>query len=129
MPRLSGDKALSGVAEMRGKFRQLSQTMPQRLGDGLYRAMQPTALKAREITPIETGLLRSTVKLEGPEVQKTIIRVALVAGNARTRPYDVIVHENLRARHKPPTQAKYVEQPLFEDKDVIMQRAVEFSHL
>jgi len=72
---------------------------------------------SQRICPIDTGNLRGSAftRNAGGRGFKADIVVGYTAN------YAVYVHENLQARHKPPTQAKYLEQPAREKKDKIFR--------
>jgi hypothetical protein len=76
-----------------------------------------TAILERSQTycPIDTGALRSTARLtaELSEIDRSSVDMTY-GGADSIAPYAAIVHENLEARHNPPTQAKYLQRAVDE---------------
>ena len=98
--------------EMLTRMRALMKTFPAEVGAGQMRYTERLALKCQQITPFKTGVLRSTVHAEGPfTLPDGTIETRIVGGGPRA-PYGAIVHENRFAFHAPPTQWKYIEDPL-----------------
>lgn len=81
---------------------------------GLRRSLRMEAeeilLAAKLLTPVDRGWLQASGKVQGPWMAAGIFDVAITFGDAAT-PYALIVHENLKARHASPTQAKFLETP------------------
>lgn len=67
---------------------------------------------AKRRTPVDTGVLRSSGHVRGPEKIGTVWQVVLIFGGPAA-PYARTVHENLTARHKV-GQAKYLESVVLE---------------
>ena len=105
--RLRGDKQLKAALRKRGR------EAPKILARALFREAEPIMTKSKRLVPVDTGALRSSGHVEPPEIRGKRVRVFLVYGGASAE-YAVFVHENTNARHNPPTQAKYLEQPLME---------------
>ena len=71
---------------------------------------------SQEIVPIDTGNLKAGAftRSEGKGFG-TDVSVGYVAH------YAVYVHENLEARHKPGKEAKFLEKPMRENRDQILE--------
>lgn len=88
----------------------------------LYRVAEEIMTKAKELTPVDTGNLRASGHVLPPERTDRWITVTLgfggPAGTGKGQDKDVgyaiPVHERLDMTHKPPGQAKYLEQPMLE---------------
>ena len=93
------------------KLARIAAEAPQALGAELYREGQDVIANALPITPILTGALRRSGHVDEPEMTGGGVSVTLGFGGDAA-PYAVYVHENLVARHAPPTQAKFLEDPL-----------------
>lgn len=91
------------------------------MGRELYAHGTEVLERSVSITPIDTGALRSSAGMEGPEVSGRTVTVRLGFGGAAI-PYAVEQHENLEYYHEPPTQAKYLEQPTVESADKLYSR-------
>ena len=63
------------------------------------------------IVPVDDGVLRSSGFTDRPVIKPGEISVSLSYGGAAAE-YAEKVHENLSYYHKPPTQAKYLEEPV-----------------
>jgi hypothetical protein len=75
----------------------------------LFREGERIMTKCKQVyVPVDFGTLRSTGRVQPPVVSGTTITVTLGFGGPAA-PYALIVHENLEAYHRPPTQAKYLE--------------------
>ena len=94
---------------------------PQALGGALYREAQEIIAQALPITPIRFGPLRRSAQVHEPEYSGATVSVTLGFGNDAVK-YAVYVHENLTARHMPPTQAKFLEIPLNDAVDGMADR-------
>lgn len=63
--------------------------------------------------PVDTGALRASGRVNA-DLSNLEIAVAEVRFGSDVAPYAAIVHERLDLRHKPPTQAKYLERAAYE---------------
>jgi hypothetical protein len=88
------------------------------MADQVIKAMDAEMkIELREVvrrTPEDTGDLRNTERVEGPERDGNRIIASIVAGGG-TVDYALIVHEDLEAFHRI-GQAKYIESVLNESK-------------
>ncbi len=100
------------------KLKALRTKIPRKVAQGVVRAAQFLLEKSQEIVPVDTGELKESGHIETTKNSAAVVYEAEHA---------VIVHEDLDARHEPPTQAKYVEEPLriYENKlkDIIRETA------
>lgn len=90
----------------------------------LYEWAENTMADSKELCPIDTGNLCASGHVQGrdgtPRFDEDPFEVFLsYGGPAGSGPgqkedvgYAIPVHENLAARHNPPTQAKYLETPV-----------------
>lgn len=69
--------------------------------------------ESQQLVPVDTGTLKSSGAVTPPQRQGDIIEGAIGYGGAASS-YAFIVHERLDTYHEPPTQAKYLAQPLDE---------------
>jgi hypothetical protein len=82
------------------------------MADALMMETEVEATEARRRTPVKTGLLRSTVRAEGPYIKNGVISTAVSAGSAAAD-YALPVHEDLEAHHRV-GEAKFIESTLKE---------------
>lgn len=87
--------------------------LTREVGRTLYAEANDIFDRSQDIVPIDTGALRSSGLVNQPEVNGEEVSVLIQYGGAAA-PYAVIQHENLEYFHEPPTQAKYLEQPMVE---------------
>lgn len=74
------------------------------IDEGLLKAAQMVFTASQKLVPVDTGLLKSSGKVEKGS-GKGFSASASVVYDA---PYATVVHEDLQAHHNPPTQARYV---------------------
>lgn len=106
----------------------LAQAYPAAAAQALYEEGEKSMTAAKRITPWLTGTLRASGYVKPPErtsgsmfgIVKTIV-VTLGFGGA-SAPYAVYVHENLRAKHKAPTQAKFLEATMLQRRTGLTAR-------
>jgi hypothetical protein len=67
--------------------------------------------ESMEIVPVATGRLKSTAPIVSHLEQTTTTATAILGYGTD---YGIYVHENLMARHKAPTQAKFLEIPILQ---------------
>lgn len=81
-------------------------------GEGLQRALEHLLTESRKIVPLDEGTL---------ERSSRVVRDGLEGGVVYDTVYARIQHENLEYRHAPGREAKYLEKPLFRERDVMLQ--------
>lgn len=81
------------------------------------KALEPVFEESQYLVPVDTGELKASGFLEADR------RGAQIGYAKRGDPfYAVFVHEQLENYHEPPTQAKFLQQPLEEQMDEIPGR-------
>lgn len=92
---------------------------------GLYQAGTVVMATSQQLVPVDTGTLKRSGRVEEPVVSEDRVEVTVGYGYGEAYPikaagdgdevvgpgYGVYVHEILRNKHKPPTQAKFLEVP------------------
>ena len=78
-----------------------------------------TSTKSQDRTPVETGDLRRSHRVDAKREGTDIVATITVGGPAAS--YAVFVHENLQATH-PVGQAKFLESAVTEDKAGLISR-------
>lgn len=108
-------KVLNGDRLVR-KLKAAGKKYPRRLARGVRKAAAFILDKSQDLVPVDTGELKESGHVEARGQEASVVYEAEHA---------VIVHEDLEARHEPPTQAKFLEQPLREYrqevKDIIRE--------
>lgn len=102
----------NGAAKTIKQIAHLKAFLPDAFAQALYQEAQVELKEIKKLTPVDTGALRASERVEGPTREGRRIYVTIVAGGP-SAPYAFIVHEDLEAFHKY-GQAKYIEQPLSE---------------
>jgi hypothetical protein len=94
--------------------------MPNVLGAAIYQEATAIFQQSQLIVPVDTGALRSSgvVSQIMREGNRIFVRVGY-GGDAAS--YALYVHENLYAKHDAPTQAKYLETPLYRRVPVLIK--------
>ena len=101
-----------GDAVMRA-LRLLGEKAPDAMGKALYQEANDIIREAKVLTPIDTGVLRGSAFVNTPQVNGSGVSVTLGYGQAASD-YAEVQHEELSYYHRPPTQAKFLEQPFNE---------------
>lgn len=94
-------------------LRLLGEKAPDAMGKALYQEGNDILREAKVLTPVDTGVLKSSAFVNLPEVSGAEVSVTLGYGGAASA-YAEVQHEELSYYHKPPTQAKFLEQPFNE---------------
>ena len=104
---------VKGIDELIRKFVDASEKLMAGLEKTLYREAQKVMTKSKRICPVDRGPLRASGHVNQPVRAGTSVTVDKGYGNSSVD-YALAVHERLDVQHKPPTQAKFLEQPALE---------------
>ncbi len=86
-----------------------------------WQECQPIIQESMEIVPVDTGRLRATIPVVSHFVKGETLATAIIGCGTD---YGVYVHENMIARHLPPTRAKFIEVPVYHHAPEIPKRIV-----
>ena len=103
---------LRGSAALRRELKRRGSAAQKALARALFLEGEQIMAKSKRLVPVDTGALRSSGHVQLPVIRGKKVTVVLGYGGAAAL-YAVFVHEK-QARHNPPTQWKYLEQPLNE---------------
>lgn len=103
----------TGLAAAQAGLTALPVTMGQGFKTALRSWAEDVLERSQQLVPINTGRLRSTGQVTGPEMKDGAWQVSISYGAGKTAWYAAIVHERLDVKH-PRGQAKFLEQPLTE---------------
>ena len=103
---------LRGSAALRRELKRRGGAAQKALARALFLEGEQIMGKSKRLVPVDTGALRASGHVQLPVIRGKKVTVVLGYGGAAA-PYAVFVHEK-QARHNPPTQWKYLEQPLNE---------------
>lgn len=106
-----GEVKLIGFAKLQGKFKKNIDRISGVVEDALLDCGNDLQQKSVKITPKDTGALRGSAFTEA---ERKARNPSVIVGFEEE--YAIYVHENLEAHH-PVGQAKFLEQPLKENKD------------
>lgn len=115
-----------GIDEFRASFQRLRDRSRDELDSTVKRHMEDDVLpKTQERVPVATGRLKETGRVEpGSKAGAYAVWYGDSAVNNDSMvDYAAAVHEIEHARHDPPTQAKFVEEPLKESVPRLKQKA------
>lgn len=112
---------LKGSGKLKNQLDRLGRSGPEALGRALYREANQIMNVSKGIVPVDTGTLKRSGHVRLPEQTGNTVTVTMGYGGAASA-YALVQHEELSYYHKPPTQAKYLEQPLNEAASGMAQR-------
>lgn len=128
---------LYGATDLLDKMVRMERDAPAVLGRLMYMYANDVFNRSQYLVPVDTGALRSSGRVEAPVLEGFQVVVSIKYGGAAA-PYALWVHEvpppeesvagERSAYHLPPTQWKYLEEPLMEtieDFKVEFRRTVE----
>lgn len=97
-----------GDREVRRALQQLGNRAPTVVGNALFSESLPIFTESQTQVPVDTGFLKSGGYITPPAMNSNGAHVEI----GYTAPYAPEVHENLSARHAPPTKSKFLSDPL-----------------
>lgn len=100
-------------AELIGNMQRHAKAFPERLGAAIYQEAEIDATECKQRTPVDTGALRASIHVEGPEYHGKNVSCAIVAGGGITSDYAIVQHEDLEFFH-PVGQARFISSVLEE---------------
>lgn len=104
---------ITGLAQCQRDLAALAQKLGiGPVGAALRAEAEIEMTEAKRRTPVDTGALRDSGHVTGPDVAAQEATVRLVFGGPAA-PYALFVHENLEAFHRV-GEAKFLERPLLE---------------
>ena len=102
-----------GLAAAQAGLASLPITISQGFKTALRDWAEDVLARSQQLVPVNTGRLKSSGQVIGPEMKDGAWQVHIGYGDRKTAFYAAIVHERLDVRH-PRGQAKFLEQPLIE---------------
>jgi hypothetical protein len=111
---------MRGVNEMIQKAKRADADYQQRLKRAMREEAEIEMTEAKRRTPVDTGALRASGHVEGPDKNGQTFDVTWVFGGAAA-PYAIYVHENEEAFH-PVGQAKFLESVVNESRSSMAAR-------
>jgi hypothetical protein len=111
--------SVRGYEEMRRTINRIGKNFPIETGQCMKEEMEVDKEISMSRTPVRTGDLQKSHRVEDPEIYRGDIRCILHAGDELS--YAVAVHENLEAFHDD-GEAKFLEKTLMESAPTLASR-------
>ncbi len=111
---LFGDKELANALQA-GK-----EQTPRAIAQAIYEEANVIFARSQVLVPVDTGILRGSGGVSSPQQGDKGYFVDIFYGGPAA-PYALYVHEIIGNYHNPPTQAKYLEQPVMEAMSTIQE--------
>lgn len=104
---------LLGDEELIRALKSGGEQSPKAIAQAIWEEANLIFAKSQVLVPVDTGILRGSGGVSAPQQGPQGFFVDIFYGGPAA-PYALYVHEIIGNYHKPPTQAKYLEQPLME---------------
>jgi hypothetical protein len=104
---------LEGDIELKAMLEAAREKSPLAVAQAIYEEANLIFARSQVLVPVDTGVLRGSGGVSAPQKGTTGYFVDIFYGGPAAS-YALYVHEIIGNYHKPPTQAKYLEQPFME---------------
>ena len=111
--KITAKMDLIGDKELINALKSGADRAPYAIAQAIYEEANVIFAKSQVLVPVDTGVLRGSGGVSAPQQGPSGFFVDVFYGGPAA-PYALLVHEIIENYHKPPTQAKYLEQPLME---------------
>ena len=112
---------LNGDEQLVKALKSGKEKSPQAIAQAIWEEANMIFAKSQILVPVDTGVLRGSGGVSAPQMSNQGYFVDIFYGGPAA-PYALYVHEIIGNYHNPPTQAKYLEQPLMEAMDGLQSR-------
>lgn len=112
---------LNGDEQLVKALKSGKEKSPQAIAQAIWEEANMIFAKSQILVPVDTGVLRGSGGVSAPQMGNQGYFVDIFYGGPAA-PYALYVHEIIGNYHNPPTQAKYLEQPLIEAMDGLQSR-------
>jgi len=129
---VTNPSAAAGIRSMREQMKDLQEIMGRLVKEvkgvskeALLVGMRPVFARSQELVPVASGKLKKSGFLVAKDTSRgPIIEVGY---GKEGRPfYAAIVHENVEANHKSPTQAKYLQAAIEQQGPTVGRRVTNY---
>jgi hypothetical protein len=103
--------SLEGDLELQNVLRVAKQQSPLAVAQAIWEEANLIFARSQTLVPVDTGVLRGSGGVSAPQRGIDGYFVDIYYGGPAA-PYALYVHEIIGNYHNPPTQAKYLEEPL-----------------
>lgn len=104
---------LEGDVELQAVLRSAQLNAPKAVAIAIYEEANVIFAKSQVLVPVDTGALRGSGGVSAIQGSGQGMYVDIFYGGPAAS-YALYVHEIIGNYHKPPTQAKYLEQPFMQ---------------
>jgi hypothetical protein len=104
---------LEGDVELQAVLRAAQLEAPKAVAIAIYEEANVIFAKSQVLVPVDTGALRGSGGVSAIQGSGQGMYVDIFYGGPAAS-YALYVHEIIGNYHKPPTQAKYLEQPFMQ---------------
>ena len=111
---------LFGDKELVNALKAGEEDTPQAIAQAIWEEANVIFAKSQVLVPVDTGVLRGSGGVSSPQMGTAGYFVDVFYGGPAA-PYALFVHEIIGNYHNPPTQAKYLEQPVMEAMSTIQE--------
>ena len=111
---------LFGDQELVNALKAGEEDTPQAIAQAIWEEANIIFAKSQVLVPVDTGVLRGSGGVSSPQMGNTGSFVDIFYGGPAAS-YALLVHEIIGNYHNPPTQAKYLEQPVMEAMSTIQE--------
>ena len=112
---------LNGDEQLVKALKSGKEKSPQAIAQAIWEEANMIFAKSQILAPVDTGVLRGSGGVSAPQMGNQGYFVDIFYGGPAA-PYALYVHEIIGNYHNPPTQAKYLEQPVMEAMDGLQSR-------
>jgi len=112
---------LNGDEQLVKALKSGKEKSPQAIAQAIWEEANMIFAKSQILVPVDTGVVRGSGGVSAPQMGSQGYFVDIFYGGPAA-PYALYVHEIIGNYHNPPTQAKYLEQPLMEAMDGLQSR-------
>lgn len=114
------------MAQIQKNLEKAINTIDKATPQAVVFALQPIFDESQRLVPVKTGDLKRSGYLEIRTTPGRGSQAEIGYGRGGRPFYAVFVHEMIGLRHDPPTQAKFLQQPLEAQMDQIPKRMADF---
>ena len=111
---------LFGDKELIYALKAGAEDTPHAIAQAIFEQANVIFAKSQVLVPVDTGVLRGSGGVSAPQMGSQGYFVDIFYGGPAAS-YALYVHEIIGNYHNPPTQAKYLEQPVMEAMSTIQQ--------
>ncbi len=113
--------SLDGDERLQAFLNAAKQETPLAVAQAIWEEANLIFARSQVLVPVDTGVLRGSGGVSAPQPMAGGGTYVDIFYGGPAAPYALYVHEILGNYHKPPTQAKYLEQPFMQALNTIQR--------